>query len=71
MEDRALELQQAIIEACIGHDFAVIMGALTMVAGGMISRFAESAEQAESMVQAAAGGIRMTVQMRFPPSEVH
>lgn len=71
MEDRALKLQQAILTECVGHDFAVIMGALTMVAGGMIGQFAQSAEQAESMVQAAAGGIRLTVQMRFPPSEVH
>lgn len=71
MEDRALELQMAIIEACVGQDFSVIMAALTMVTGGMIGQFAQSADQAESMVQAAAGSIRMTVQMRFAPDEVH
>lgn len=71
MEDRALELQQTIIAACVGHDFSVIMGALTMVAGGMIGQFAQSAEQAETMVKAATVGIRMTVHMRFPPKEVH
>lgn len=66
------QLQEQLINACVGHPFPEIMAALTLVTGSMISLHADSRPQADAMAEGAAAAIRQGVNLSFGQiGEVH